>query len=77
MSNLLLPCLLALTVSPSCSPSCSQTGSGKTHSMLGTAGDPGIIPLAIDDIFTAIEAGECNTIDGIFTAIEAGEQIGV
>jgi hypothetical protein len=44
-----------LTPSPRRPGPRSQTGSGKTHSMLGTAGDPGIIPRAVDDIFTAIE----------------------
>ena len=28
-----------------------QTGSGKTHTMRGTASNPGIVPLAVQDIF--------------------------
>jgi len=31
-----------------------QTGSGKTHTMLGDAGKPGIIPLALVDLFKGI-----------------------
>merc|ERR1712185_237041 len=33
-----------------------QTGSGKTHSILGTPGDPGIIRLAIRDLFGHVAA---------------------
>lgn len=33
-----------------------MTGSGKTHSMQGTDLDPGVIPLAVADIFNYIEA---------------------
>ena len=31
-----------------------QTSSGKTHTMRGTASDPGIVPLAVEDIFNHI-----------------------
>ncbi|SCV68035.1 BQ2448_156 [Microbotryum intermedium] len=31
-----------------------QTASGKTHTMMGTEAEPGIIPLAIDELFTFI-----------------------
>lgn len=31
------------------------TGSGKTHTMIGSSFDPGLIPLAIDDLFALIE----------------------
>ena len=37
-----------------------QTGTGKTHTMVGKPTDPelkGIIPRAFDHIFTAIDAG--------------------
>ena len=33
-----------------------QTSSGKTHTMLGTAREPGIVPLAVRAIFDHIEA---------------------
>ena len=33
-----------------------QTSSGKTHTMMGTDGDIGIIPMAIDEIFDFIES---------------------
>lgn len=33
-----------------------QTSSGKTHTMKGTAGDPGIIPLAVREVFALIGA---------------------
>jgi centromeric protein E len=33
-----------------------QTGSGKTFSMLGSDRDPGVIPRAIDDVFSHVEA---------------------
>jgi hypothetical protein len=33
-----------------------QTSSGKTHTMRGTAADPGIVPLAVQDIFDRIAA---------------------
>ena len=32
-----------------------QTSSGKTHTMTGSSSTPGIIPLAIKDIFNIIE----------------------
>lgn len=32
-----------------------QTGSGKTHTMTGTEGEVGIIPLAVSGVFEAIE----------------------
>lgn len=32
------------------------TSSGKTHTMLGTDGDPGILPSLIGDVFAQIEA---------------------
>ena len=32
-----------------------QTGSGKTHTMIGNAGDPGMIPRALDQIFASAE----------------------
>ena len=35
-----------------------QTSSGKTHTMQGCEGEPGIIPLAVKDVFEAIEASE-------------------
>ncbi|GAA5871223.1 hypothetical protein JCM1840_000153 [Sporobolomyces johnsonii] len=31
-----------------------QTASGKTHTMMGSPSEPGIIPLAIDELFTSI-----------------------
>lgn len=31
-----------------------QTGSGKTHTMMGTPEEPGIIPLAIENMFDVI-----------------------
>jgi centromeric protein E len=37
-----------------------QTASGKTHSMFGDPGDPGIIPLALDQIFDHVKD---NTTD--------------
>lgn len=33
-----------------------QTSSGKTHTMRGTASDPGIVPLAVQDIFNHISS---------------------
>jgi centromeric protein E len=36
-----------------------QTSSGKTHTMRGTASNPGIVPLAVQDIFNHI----CGTQD--------------
>lgn len=33
-----------------------QTSSGKTHTMKGTAADPGIIPLAVREVFALINA---------------------
>ena len=33
-----------------------QTSSGKTHTMRGTASDPGIVPLAVRDIFDHISS---------------------
>ena len=35
-----------------------QTSSGKTHTMLGTAAEPGIIPLAVRDVFQRIPASK-------------------
>ena len=35
-----------------------QTGSGKTYTMMGTDSESGIIPLAIDYMFVAIEDKE-------------------
>ena len=35
-----------------------QTASGKTHTMQGTAAEPGIIPLAVRDVFTRIDHSE-------------------
>lgn len=32
-----------------------QTSSGKTHTMRGCAGEPGVIPLAIKDLFGIIQ----------------------
>ena len=32
-----------------------QTSSGKTHTMMGTSDDPGIIPLTIHEVFSYIE----------------------
>lgn len=32
-------------------PDVAQTGSGKTHSMMGTDDEPGVIPLAIQEVF--------------------------
>ncbi|BFZ57846.1 Kinesin-like protein kip2 [Savitreella phatthalungensis] len=37
-----------------------MTGTGKTYSMLGTAHDQGIIPLALQDVFAAIAADTDN-----------------
>ncbi|KAJ9116916.1 hypothetical protein QFC22_004573 [Naganishia vaughanmartiniae] len=34
-----------------------QTGSGKSHTMAGTVGDPGVVPLAVDEIFRIIREG--------------------
>jgi centromeric protein E len=33
-----------------------QTGSGKTHTLTGTAAEPGVIILAVQDVFRSIEA---------------------
>lgn len=33
-----------------------QTSSGKTHTMRGTADQPGIIPMAVQEVFSIIEA---------------------
>ena len=33
-----------------------QTSSGKTHTMRGTAGQPGIVPLAVQDVFDHISS---------------------
>lgn len=38
-----------------------QTSSGKTHTMIGTSKDKGIIPNAIDDIFLNINNVRFNT----------------
>ena len=35
-----------------------QTSSGKTHTMMGTSEDPGIVPLTIHEIFSYIEQVE-------------------
>lgn len=35
-----------------------QTSSGKTHTMMGTSGEPGIIPSAIEDVFSMIDAAD-------------------
>ena len=32
-----------------------QTSSGKTHTMMGNKEDPGIIPLAMDQLFSIVE----------------------
>ncbi len=32
-----------------------QTSSGKTHTMSGTAAEPGIIPLAVREVFALVE----------------------
>jgi hypothetical protein len=32
-----------------------QTGTGKTHSMIGPVDDPGIIPRLLEEIFLAME----------------------
>ena len=32
-----------------------QTNSGKTHTMRGTANEPGVIPLAVHDLFHIIQ----------------------
>jgi centromeric protein E len=34
-----------------------QTGSGKSHTMAGTTGDPGVVPLAVEEIFRIIREG--------------------
>lgn len=31
-----------------------QTASGKTHTMMGSADEPGVIPLAVDELFDFI-----------------------
>lgn len=36
------------------SPRYGQTASGKTHTMMGSPTEPGIIPLAIDELFSYI-----------------------
>ncbi|SCZ91473.1 BZ3500_MvSof-1268-A1-R1_Chr1-2g01433 [Microbotryum saponariae] len=48
-----------------------QTASGKTHTMMGTEAEPGIIPLAIDELFTFIHrvSGVASTTCGTFTLI--------
>lgn len=35
-----------------------QTSSGKTHTMMGYDGEPGVIPLAVEEIFDYIEQSE-------------------
>lgn len=54
---------IALYLSTSCNP-CSflgtvfaygQTNSGKTHTMRGTATGPGVIPLAVRELFNIIQ----------------------
>ena len=37
-----------------------QTGSGKTHTMLGTEGDPGVIPRAMEQVFASSKALEAK-----------------
>ena len=37
-----------------------QTGSGKTHTMLGTQGDPGVIPRAMEQVFASSKALEAK-----------------
>ena len=40
-----------------------QTGAGKTHSMIGTSTEPGLIPLICDDIFGRIERSPRGTFN--------------
>ena len=37
-----------------------QTGSGKTHTMLGTEGDPGVIPRAMEQVFASSKSLEAK-----------------
>eukprot|EP00736_Rhodelphis_marinus_P009297 Rmarinus@m.14750 len=38
-----------------------QTGAGKTHTMMGTEGDPGIVPRLLEDLFLTSSAHPHNT----------------
>ncbi|XP_054276740.1 uncharacterized protein LOC128995747 [Macrosteles quadrilineatus] len=40
-----------------------QTGSGKTHTISGTKDNPGVVPRALQDIFSAVEQAEGETYD--------------
>eukprot|EP01071_Lankesteria_metandrocarpae_P006304 Lankesteria_metandrocarpae@DN4310_c0_g1_i1.p1 len=44
-----------------------QTGCGKTHSIMGTAADPGILPRSLSDLFDVIKHGEPDADDGTVT----------
>eukprot|EP00760_Papus_ankaliazontas_P025660 PhM_4_TR2834/c0_g1_i1/m.10834/K10396/KIF5; kinesin family member 5 len=39
-----------------------QTSSGKTHTMLGSGTEPGLIPRAVDDLFNQIAAADPNDV---------------
>lgn len=67
MSNLTLKLQLVDTMQPSFvmgtfltvvlifSNVCRQTGAGKTHTMMGSKSEPGIIPRAINKIFDLVD----------------------
>ena len=38
-----------------------QTSSGKTHTMRGSDDEPGVIPLAVEDVFACVREGRDNT----------------
>lgn len=37
-----------------------QTGSGKTHAIMGTRAYPGVVSLAVADMFAIVEDPECD-----------------
>ena len=67
-SPLVLAATHALGASQGCFPglhaampsAALQTGSGKTHTMLGTEGDPGVIPRAMEQVFASSKALEAK-----------------